>query len=147
MTEQKASYELFLSRILTAPRPQVYRAFAEPAQLIRWLGPQGWSVREEDAEFDVHPGGRQRFAVVRTDDPRRRIPVDFILDEVVDGELLAGHQERDDAGAELRLEFYDEPGGKTRLELCQRPYTLEQECDARECWNRSLGRLDVVLER
>jgi uncharacterized protein YndB with AHSA1/START domain len=147
MTEQTASYELFVSRILTAPRPAVYRAFAEPAQVVQWLGPQGWSVSAEDAEFDVRPGGRQRFEMIKTNDPYHRVLVDVILDELTDGERLVGHQvARAGAGMHLWLEFNEEPGTKTRLELRQGPYTLEQETDARAWWNSSLGKLDVMLE-
>lgn len=40
----------------------------------------------------------------------------------------------------LRVEFHDEPGGKTRLELRQGPFTEEQEAVARAWWDRAFGR-------
>jgi hypothetical protein len=45
----------------------------------------------------------------------------------------------------LRLEFHDEPGGKTRLKVTQGPYTPEFVEMAREGWASSFTKLDKLL--
>src|SRR6187551_988135 len=58
------SPDLSISRVFDAPRALVYRAFTDPEQLAAWWGPTG-SVRPvEEMEFDIRPGGFQRFVEV-----------------------------------------------------------------------------------
>lgn len=47
----------------------------------------------------------------------------------------------------MRLEFHDEPGGRTRLELRQGPYppAADMKSQARAGWESSLTRLDGLL--
>lgn len=44
------------SRVLEAPRELVWRAFTDPAHLLRWWGPKGFDVLT--CEVDLRPGGR-----------------------------------------------------------------------------------------
>ncbi len=55
-TEQGLS--LALSRRFKAPRERVFRALTEPDQLVKWWGPQGFTVPE--VALDVRPGGGWR---------------------------------------------------------------------------------------
>jgi uncharacterized protein YndB with AHSA1/START domain len=48
--------ELVISRVLDAPRGLVWRAFTEPAHLLRWWGPKGFAILS--GEVDLRPGGR-----------------------------------------------------------------------------------------
>jgi uncharacterized protein YndB with AHSA1/START domain len=48
-------------RILPYPRPQVFDAFAEPAILARWWGPNGFTNTFEIFEFKS--GGRWKFVM------------------------------------------------------------------------------------
>ena len=66
MTTEKAQVtlpsdrEVKVIRSFKAARPQVYRAYTEPALLQRWLlGPPGWSMPV--CEMDVRVGGRYRW--------------------------------------------------------------------------------------
>ena len=74
--------------------------------------------------------------------------------EVVENELLAGHQDVQGipgtTGTErlnLRLEFHAEPGGKTRLELRQGTFREPLGDGALEGWESSFTRLDSLLRR
>jgi uncharacterized protein YndB with AHSA1/START domain len=145
-------YELALSRVFDAPRELVYQAFTDPDQLAQWFGPVGWVVPRDTVEVDARPGGYQRFVMVNADDPSQRSPVTATFTEVVANELLVGEQSAEGiAGFEgvatmtLRLEFHEEPGGKTRLELRQGPFSHQLEEGSREGWNSSFGKLDDLL--
>lgn len=59
--ESTAARELVHSRLIDAPRERVFRAFAEPAHLARWWGPDGFSSTFE--MFDLRPGGAWRFVM------------------------------------------------------------------------------------
>lgn len=147
-------YELAISRIFDAPRDLVYRAFVEPDQLAEWFGPVGFTVPRDCVEVEAKTGGYQRLVMVSDDDPAVRSPVSATFTEVIENELLVGEQRAEGIpGYEgpvtmvLRLEFHEEPGGRTRLELRQGPYPEPLEEDARAGWNSSFGKLDHLLAR
>ncbi len=151
MTEE-ATYELAISRVFDAPRELVYRAFVDPDQLAQWFGPVGFVVPRDTVGVDARVGGYQRLVMVSADDPSFRSPVDATFTEVVENELLVGEQRAEGVpGMEgtltmrLRLEFHDEPGGRTRLELRQGPYSRAVEADARQGWQSSFTKLDDLL--
>ena len=52
---------LRLDRVLPAPRPSVFRACIEPAELARWWGPHGFTTPEID--LDLRVGGGYRFGM------------------------------------------------------------------------------------
>lgn len=147
------STELVLERVFDAPRERVWKAFTDPDQLAAWFGPVGYSVPRETVDMDVRVGGHQRFEMVPDDDSYPSGgPVDATFDEVVENELLVGHEDLGPEmakvfGAErisLRLEFHDEQG-KTRLVIRQGPYSDEFVGNAREGWSSSFGKLDALL--
>lgn len=146
--------EISVSRVFDAPRELVYRAFVDPDQFCQWFGPPGSSVPYETVQSDVQPGGFQRFVLVNDADPSHRTPVDVALSEVVEDELLVAHADIGGiAGAgrtarvTLRLEFLDQAGGRTRLELRQGP-SRDKMCDDPEAvWESSFTRLDSLLRR
>jgi uncharacterized protein YndB with AHSA1/START domain len=143
--------ELVITRIFDAPRAMVYRAFVDPDQLAQWFGPAGWSVPRDSIEIDARPGGHQRFTMVNDADPGMRSPVNATFTEVIENELLVGEEpgsiipEFAGRGMRLRLEFYDEEGGRTRLVLRQGPYTPDFAEGATEGWASSFAKLDKVL--
>lgn len=143
--------ELVITRIFDAPRELVYRAFVDPDQLAAWFGPVGFSVSRESVSIDARVGGHQRFTMVNDEDPSFSSPIDATFSEVVENELLVGHQEAVGVGGSeetqrftLRVEFHDE-GGKTRLVITQGPYDEEMVGHAREGWNSSFTKLDALF--
>jgi uncharacterized protein YndB with AHSA1/START domain len=52
---------LRLDRVLPAPRPRVFRACTEPADLSQWWGPQGFTTPE--VHLDLRVGGTYRFGM------------------------------------------------------------------------------------
>jgi uncharacterized protein YndB with AHSA1/START domain len=151
---QAAKDEITISRKFDAPRELVYRAFVDPDQLCEWYGPAGFSVLCETVQIDARAGGFQRFVMTSVEDPSSRYQVDVTFNEVVENELLAGHQDveriggaRPAARSRLRLEFLEEANGTTRLELRQGPYTEEMGQEAKARWESSFTNLDSLLRR
>jgi uncharacterized protein YndB with AHSA1/START domain len=54
-----AAYTLVIERIFDAPRELAFKAWIDPMQLVRWLGPQGFTGTI--IKMDVRPGGAYRF--------------------------------------------------------------------------------------
>jgi len=54
-----AERELVITRVLDAPPRLVFKAWTEPEHLVRWWGPQGFSL--PSCKMDVRPGGAFRF--------------------------------------------------------------------------------------
>jgi uncharacterized protein YndB with AHSA1/START domain len=147
-------HEITISRGFDAPRELVYRAFVDPDQLCEWYGPDGFSVPCETVQIDARPGGFQRFVMTNSADPGGRYQVEVTLSEVVENELLAGHQTVERIGSarpadrsRLRLEFFDEASGKTRLELRQGLVAEELGDEVKARWESSFKNLDSLLRR
>jgi uncharacterized protein YndB with AHSA1/START domain len=146
--------EITVSRIFDAPPELVYRAFVDPDQLGQWFGPVGYSVPFESVHVDARAGGYQRLVMVSDDDPTQRSEIDATFTEVVEKELLVGHQDVEGIPGttgtvrfRLRLEFHEEPGGKTRLELRQGPFHEQMGADTVTGWESSFTKLDSLLRR
>jgi uncharacterized protein YndB with AHSA1/START domain len=143
--------DLVITRIFDAPRALVYRAFTDPEQLAAWFGPVGWSVPRDSVDVQPEVGGHQRFTMVNDADPAQSSAVDAIFVEVVENELLVGEQDTsgvpglDGAVMRMRVEFHDEPDGRTRLVLTQGPYQPEVAEMAREGWASSFTKLDKLI--
>ena len=147
-------HEITIWRRFDAPRELVYRAFVDPDQLCEWYGPDGFYVPCETVEIDARVGGFQRFVLANVEDPGVRYQVEVTLSEVVENELLAGHQDVERIGgagpadgSRLRLEFSEHTTGKTLLELRQGPFTEEVGQEAKARWESSFSNLDSLLRR
>ena len=146
--------DLFISRVFDAPRALVYRAFTDPEQLAAWWGPTG-SVRPlDEMEFDVRPGGYQRFVQVFPDDASIRAEVHIDLADVAEGAVLdgvmrvSGHLPGgfEPFDTRFRFEFYDELDGRTRLEV--RQWLPAHVTGATEAgWRESFVALDALLAK
>jgi uncharacterized protein YndB with AHSA1/START domain len=143
---------LALTRIFNAPRAVVYQAFTDPDQLAAWWGPIGNSLPRDEIEFDVRPGGHQRWTEVSAADPRIRVHVRFDLTEVVDGELLDGTMHTsghlpggfEPFATRVRVEFHEQPDGRTRLEIRQwLPEHLVSPSE--QGWLEAFTKLDAAL--
>jgi uncharacterized protein YndB with AHSA1/START domain len=146
--------QLVVTRVVDAPRELVYRAFTDPDHLAAWWGPIGNSLPRDEMEFDVRPGGFQRWTEVNAAAPDLRVHVHVDLIDVVEGEVLEGvlHVSgRLPEGIEshettLRVEFHDEPDGRTRLEIRQwLPDRLAGPSE--EGWRQAFTKLDAALTK
>jgi uncharacterized protein YndB with AHSA1/START domain len=150
---QQAHYQLNMSRIFGVVPSALYRAFIEPGLLAAWFPRVGWSIPTEQAEIDPRPGGRLRYVLVSTHDPVQRIVKSAEFSDTEEDRLLAWRKEPSLEGVAgqasvartVRVEFFPESHGTTRLELRERPFSEAAEIDARECWNCAFGRLDRAL--
>ena len=152
MTTTTTTPQLAVTRIFDAARDLVYQAFTDPDQLAAWWGPVGNSLPRDEIEFDVRPGGFQRWTEVFPADPRIRVNVHFELAQVVDGELLDGTMHvtgqlpegLEPFETRVRVEFHDEAGGKTRLEV--RQWLPEQLASPSEQgWFEAFSKLEAKL--
>ncbi len=144
--------QLTLTRIFDAPRAVVYQAFTDPDHFATWWGPIGNSLPRDEIEFDVRPGGHQRWTEVVAADPSIRVRIHVDLGQVVDGELLDGIMHvtgQLPAGFEpfetrMQVEFHDEVDGRTRLEIRQwLPEHLVSPTE--EGWLEAFTKLDAAL--
>ena len=144
-----ADTELVITRIFDAPRPMVYRAFVDPDQLAQWFGPIGWHVPRDSIEIEARAGGVERFTMVNDADPAQTSPVDARFTEVIENELIVGEEPTTMVPGHdrmyIRIEFFDEDGGRTRLVLRQGPFPPEWTSGAREGWGSSFTKLDKLL--
>ncbi len=144
--------QIAISRVFNPPRALVYQAFTDPDHFAAWWGPIGNSLPRDEIEFDVRPGGHQRWTEVFAADPRVRVHGRLDLTDVVDGEVLDGimHITGQLPGAlepfetRMRVEFHDEADGRTRLEIRQwLPEHLVSPSE--EGWLEAFTKLDATL--
>lgn len=144
--------QLAISRVLDAPRELVFRAFTDPDHLATWWAPSGNKVPRDGIEFDVRPGGFQRWTEVSAASPDLRVHIHIDITDVADGHLLEGLMHvtgRLQNGIEpfetrFRVEFHDEPDGRTRLEIRQwLPAHLAGPSN--QGWLEALEKLDATL--
>jgi uncharacterized protein YndB with AHSA1/START domain len=146
--------QLTISRVFDAPRELVYRAFTDPDHLAAWWGPIGNSLPRDEIEFDVRPGGYQRWTEVFAAEPDLRVHIYVDLTDVADGELLEGvmhatgqlQEGIEPFETRFRVEFHDEADGRTRLEIRQwLPEHLAAPSE--EGWLEAFTKLDATLIR
>lgn len=145
-------HHLSIKRVVDAPRPLVYRAFINPDDLAAWWGPTGNQLARDEMDFDVRPGGHQRWTEVNSATPALRVHVHLDLEHVAENELIEGvmrvtgqlQEGIEPFRTRLRVEFYDEAGGRTRIEIRQwLPGT--HAAPSEQGWREALAKLDVAL--
>jgi uncharacterized protein YndB with AHSA1/START domain len=144
--------QLIITRTFDAPRALLYREFTDPDLLAAWWGPSGNSLPRDEMDFDVRPGGHQRWTEVSAADPGVRVHIHLDLTHVVEGELLEGTMrvtgqlpgDFEPFETRMRLEFHDETNGGTRLEVSQwLPEHLVSP--SKQGWAEAFAKLDTVL--
>jgi uncharacterized protein YndB with AHSA1/START domain len=152
MTPTTTPPQLALSRTFDAPRELVYQAFTDPDHFARWWGPIGNSLPRDEMQFDVRPGGYQRWTEVFPADPGTRIQIRVDLAQVIDGELIEGTMrvtgqlpgDFEPFDTRVRYEFHDEADGKTRVEV--RQWLAEDlVAPSENGWSEAFSKLDAAL--
>ncbi len=145
--------QLSVTRVVRAPRDRVYRAFTDPDDFVAWWGPIGNALPRDEIEFDVRPGGSLRWSELFPEQPEIRTHVRVQLTKVIDGVLLDGLLQVtgvlpggfEPFETRMRVEFYDEGDGWTRLEI--RQWLPEHFAAPSEAgWAEAFAKLDAFLD-
>lgn len=148
MSENGEAPVLRLSRHFEAPREVIFRAWTDPAWLVRWMGPRECTCPH--AETDLRDGGALKIAirdkegndhwahgVYRLVDPPARLEFTWRWEQE-DGTL--GHEML------IVLEFHDRNGG-TEFHLTQTNFATEESRDQHQGgWTGALECLVMELQ-
>ena len=136
---------LTLEHVFKAPQNEVFRAWTDPALVMQWWGPEGFSAPE--AALDVRAGGAWRIRMVG---PQGDHVVSGVYREVTPPRGLVmtwAWQEQGGRGHETIVDVTFEPAGPwTRVKLVQRLFeTPEQASNHGWGWKGSFADLDRLL--
>ncbi|MHB8384153.1 MAG: SRPBCC domain-containing protein [Candidatus Binataceae bacterium] len=145
-----AERELIITRIFDAPRKVVYQAWADPEQMVKWLGPKGFTGKI--IKMDIRPGGSYRFYM--RDPEGGDHWQQGVFREIVEGErIVQTYAWADAEGNAIRPETlltvtFEDHGAKTKLTLHQAVFESVTARDMhRGGWNSALDRLEEILAR
>ena len=140
--------ELVIVRTLHAPRALVWRAWTDPGQMLRWMGPRGYTACNNSGE--IRPGGRWRLCL-RKDDTGEELWQGGVYREVVEPErmVFTFAWDGDDGKPENEMLItltFAEQGKKTVLTLRQTGFrSVEQRDGHRGGWNSALDRFEEFV--
>ena len=112
--------EIVLSRVIDAPKKQVFRAWVEPERMFQWFGPRGFRC-EVHQGAEAKAGAVWRFNMIAPDGHRFDSRMVFL--EVLPNERLVldyGSDKDDDPNRfRVTITFDQQSDGKTVLTLRQ----------------------------
>jgi uncharacterized protein YndB with AHSA1/START domain len=119
--------DLQITRLLNAPRDQVYRCWTDAEQLVKWFAPLPWTT--PSAKLDVRPGGS---SIITMRSPEGQdFPNSGVYLEVVPNEKLVFTDAYTSAWAPSQKPFFTavltfaDEGGKTRYTATARHWNVE----------------------
>jgi len=139
---------LVITRIFDAPRKVVYQAWADPEQMVKWLGPKGFAGKI--IKMDARPGGAYRF-YMRDPEGGDHWNQGVFREIVVCERIVQTHSWADAEGNPTSPETlltvtFKDYGAKTRLTLHQAMFESVTARDGhRGGWTSTLDRLEEVL--
>lgn len=145
-----AEREIVFTRMLAAPREQVFQAYSEQQHVAQWWGPIGFTTTIR--EMEVRPGGVWRFVMHGadgTDYPNRVVYIEVLKPERL-VYFHSGDAEDDPAQFHVTLTLAEQDG-KTGLTLRMQFASAEerehviQQFGAIEGGNQTLDRLAAYL--
>ncbi len=143
--------EIVLSRVVDAPREQVFQAWAEPDRLFQWFGPRGFHCKVHEG-CPARPGAVWRFDMIAPDGRRYDSRMAFL--EVTPPERLVfdhGRDIDDDlARCRMTVTVDQQSDGKTVVTLRQlHPSKAQRDATigfgAVELGGQTLDKLDGYL--
>jgi uncharacterized protein YndB with AHSA1/START domain len=143
--------EIVLSRVIDAPRDQVFLAWVEPKRMFRWFGPRGFRC-EVHQDCEAKPGAVWRFDMIAPNGQRYDNRMVFL--EVTPSERLVldhGKDIDDDPNRfRVTVTFDPQSDGKTVITLRQlHPSKAQREggigFGAVELGYQTLDKLDAYL--
>jgi Uncharacterized conserved protein len=143
--------EIFLTRLLKAPREVVFKAWTDPEQVVQWWGPDGFTTTNK--EMNVSPGGIWRYTMHGPDGIDYPNRVEYI--EVAEPERLVylqcGEEPFDDIEFHVTV-LFEKEGNNTRL-IMRSVFQTKEELDrvvkeygALEGAKQHAARLEKFLE-
>ena len=134
------------------PREQVFRAWTDPLELVRWRGSPGWHVELDSVRGELKLGGRHYHVKVRDADPTTRVGTDGVYTEYFDPDVFVSRERitgdpgiDPDVPLELRVEFSRTGRDGTLVRVIQGPYEPDVAGWHGEGWEKELGRLNDFL--
>ena len=124
--------EVVSARVFRAPRERLFDAFRDPARLVLWWGPRGFT--SDLHEFDLRPGGRWRFDLVGPDGAR--YPQDKTFVEVDPPARVVLRHAQEGHDFVMTMTWDETPEGGTRLAWRMR-FASREELDAVEAHVRA----------
>jgi len=153
-----AGAELVIMRTFDAPREAVWNAWTDPAQFMRWWGPEGFTCPECSIEFRVggrylycmrSPEGRDYWGtgVYRDIQPMERILcTDCFADEKGNVVPASHYGMQGEWPLEMTVTvLLEDTGGKTGLTLLHDGIPPETKKDCEAGWNGSFEKLARIL--
>jgi uncharacterized protein YndB with AHSA1/START domain len=144
----QSDYQVAIVRTFDAPPEQVWQAWADPAQVAQWWGPDGFETPVDSVVIELHPGGRFDLLMVDTR-TGNEFPVRQEVLELSAPELLVMRHEAVPEHGMLkpivtRIEFHAHEGG-TRVEVSGGPYPAEMGAFAEQGWREQFDKLVRLL--
>jgi uncharacterized protein YndB with AHSA1/START domain len=139
--------EIYLKRIIKAPRALVFKAWTDARHLVHWFGPDDFSV--SGVELDLRQGGKWRIGIRSPEGDEYWMH--GIYREIVEPERLVfthiweeGHTSpHHETLVTIKL---SESGGATTLSFHKAVLKDVPEREAQTAgWSQCLGRLDTYL--
>jgi uncharacterized protein YndB with AHSA1/START domain len=147
MTSPTADREIVITRIFDAPRELAWQAMTDPAHVVQWWGPRGFTTTIE--QMDVRPGGVWKYVMHGPDGTH--YPNYSVFKEVTYPERMVythgGAREDGPEAAFLATWTFEAiEGNKTRLTM----HSLFASAEARDMVVREYGAIEggkQTLER
>jgi len=126
MSDRSTIHATFvIERTYDAPPPRVWRAWSEPAQKLRWFGPQ--ELEKPEHELDFRIGGHERMSVRAPDGALYTFAARF--QDIVENERFVHTYEmyRDDARISVSVATIEleAAGAGTKLTLTEQGVFLD----------------------
>jgi uncharacterized protein YndB with AHSA1/START domain len=149
-----ANRELILTRIIDAPRANVYKAWTEPELLKQWFAPLPYTTPV--AELDVRPGGAN-YIVMRGPDgkdlPNRGVYLEVVKNEkLVFTDAYARAWEPSEHPFMTVVLTFEDVGGKTKYTAMVLHWTVadretHEKMGFHEGWGKATDQLAAVAAR
>lgn len=148
MSEQMSHQGFKITRTFDAPREDVFRAWIEPEQIVKWWGPHGLTTPFESVEVDPRVGGVLRLTMV-VDASGDRYPVVAVFAELDEPERIVfdwyeSDPETETSGQRTVVTFVDKDG-KTELTFDHRGGEAENNARLEIGWGEMFERLAAAV--
>ncbi len=138
---------LVMTRVFDAPPAEVFKAWIDPAQIVRWLGPQ--SIKGEVKTMEPRPGGAFRIVLHGAAGPAnvvsgiyREVGAPKRLVFTWAWETAAGMQQHET----LVTVTFQAKGKQTEMTLRQEVFESREACEKhRHGWQGSFERASEIL--